>query len=146
MKKPTKAKLRQRSAENIAYAREMREEYLNEQLDITLTPSGIGYEVHESGTGVPTVAGKKVEVHYVGMLLDRPEVFEETFGNARGARFVLGKGEVIAGWEEAIALLRVGDVASLIVPAKHGYGPKGRGQGIPPNSELYFYVEIVSVG
>ena len=146
MKKPTKAKLRRRSAERITFAEEMRQAWLNDELAITYTDSGLGYALYEGGEGVPARRGKKVEVHYVGMLAERGTVFEESFGNPRGARFVLGAGEVIEGWEEGIALLRQGDEAALIVPSKLGYGPKGRGQGIPPHSDLIFYVEIASVG
>ena len=146
MKKPTKAKLRARSADRVAYAKELRQQFLDGELDVTYTDSGLGYVIHEAGEGVAPRVGKNVEVHYVGMLKDKPEVFDESFGNIRGARFVLGRGEVIEGWEEGIALLRWGDEATLIIPAKLGYGPKGRGQGIPPNSDLIFYVEIASVG
>ena len=146
MKKPTKAKLRRRAEERHALALDLRGQYLADELELTYTPSGLGYYLHEEGEGPYPQLGKKVEVHYVGMLKDRPEVFEESFGNIRGARFVLGAGEVIAGWEEAIPLLALNTEALLTIPSKHGYGPKGRGQGIPSNSDLLFYVEVVSVG
>ena len=143
MKKPTKAKLRARAADRISFAQDIRQQYLDGEVEPTRTPSGLGYLIHAQGDGPPNKSGQKVEVHYVGLLEEKATVFEESFGNPRGVRFVLGKGEVMAGWEEAIALLRPGDEASLFVPAKLGYGPKGRGQGIPPNSDLIFYVEIV---
>lgn len=146
MKKLTKAKLRQRSEERIAFLKSVRQEYLNDELEVSYTPSGIGYVIHEEGDGRKPEHGQKVEVHYAGILARKPAVFDESFGNQKGARFVLGAGEVIAGWEEGIALLKEGDEATLFIPSKFGYGPKGRGQGIPPNSELIFYVEIVAVG
>ncbi|CAH0998891.1 putative FKBP-type peptidyl-prolyl cis-trans isomerase FkpA [Neolewinella maritima] len=146
MKKPTKAKLRQRSADRTAFALQQREAFLAGELEVTYTDSGLGYVLHAEGEGAQPRAGKNVEVHYVGMLKDKPEVFDESFGNIRGARFVLGTGQVIPGWDEGIALLQWGDEATLIIPSKLGYGPKGRGQGIPSNSDLLFYVEIASVG
>lgn len=146
MKKPTKAKLRARSADRIAYAKQIRQEYLNDELDVTRTASGLGYVIHEEGEGIAPKPGQKVEVHYVGLLEQKPSVFDESFGNIKGARFLLGGGQVIAGWDEGIALLRWGDEATLFIPSNLGYGAEGRGQGIPPNSDLIFYVEIASIG
>jgi FKBP-type peptidyl-prolyl cis-trans isomerase len=146
MKKPTKAKLRARSADRIAFAKQIRQEYLNGELDVIRTNSGLGYVIHEKGEGVAPKLGQKVEVHYVGLLAQKPTVFDETFGNIKGARFLLGAGEVISGWDEGIALLQWGDEATLFIPSELGYGAMGRGQGIPPHSDLIFYVEIASVG
>lgn len=146
MKKPTKAKLRAQSADRVAFAKQIRQEYLNGELDITRTPSGLGYVIHEHGEGIAPKVGQKVEVHYVGLLEKKASVFDESFGNIRGARFILGAGEVIQGWDEAIGLLRWGDEATLFIPSELGYGADGRGQGIPPHSNLIFYVEIASVG
>lgn len=146
MKKPTKAKLRRRAEEHEALAKNIRQQYLNEELDVVRTASGLGYVIHQAGEGIAPKQGQKVEVHYVGILAEKPHVFDQSFGNIKGARFKLGAGEVIQGWDEGISLLRWGDEATLFIPAKLGYGPKGRGQGIPPNSELIFYVEIASVG
>lgn len=146
MKKPTKAKLRARSADRIAFAKQVREEYLAGELDITRTPSGLGYIIHEAGEGVKPIVGQKVEVHYVGLLAQKAFVFDESFGSIKGVRFILGAGEVVPAWDEGIALLQWGDEATLFVPSDLGYGKAGRGQGIPPESELIFYVEIASVG
>ncbi len=146
MKKPTKAKLQARAADRIAFALDSRQRYLDGALVPTRTPSGLGYLIHETGEGVQPRPGQRVEVHYVGLLESKAGVFEESFSSPRGARFLLGAGEVIPGWDEAIGLLRWGDEATLFVPSKLGYGPKGRGKGIPPNSDLIFYVEIASVG
>lgn len=146
MKKPTKAKLRARSADRIAFAKQIRQEYLNGELEVTRTASGLGYVIHENGAGIQPKAGQKVEVHYVGILEQKPAVFDESFSSIKGVRFLLGAGDVIPAWDEGIGLLRWGDEATLFVPSKLGYGPKGRGQGIPPNSDLIFYVEVASVG
>ena len=146
MKRPTKAKLRARAAEALATAADYRRQYLAGELEMTTTDSGLQYCIHEAGEGKQPQPGKRVEVHYVGMLLAKESVFDHSFENLKGARFVLGAGEVIAGWDEGIGLLRWGDAASLVIPSKLGYGPKGRGQGVPGHSDLYFYVEIASVG
>lgn len=142
MKKPTKAKLKARSLAALEMAAEQRVAYLRGELDLVYTSSGLGYIIHYEGDGDIACDGQKVEVHFVGMLIKKREVFDETFSRHRGTRFQLGKGEVIVAWEEAMSILPRGTEATLIVPAKLGYGPKGRGQGIPPNSELLFYVEI----
>jgi FKBP-type peptidyl-prolyl cis-trans isomerase len=146
MKKPTKAKLRQRSEAAIDFIKETRKAYLAGELDVKRTASGLGYVIHEAGEGLQPKAGQRVEVHYVGILEAKPSIFDESYSQPKGVRFLLGAGEVIAGWDEGIALLRWGDIATLVVPAKLGYGPKGRGQGIPSNSDLIFNVEIASVG
>lgn len=146
MKKPTKAKLRARAAERVAFAEGVRQDYLDWAVEPIRTDSGLGYLIHEAGEGLQPRPGQRVEVHYVGMLEDRPGVFEESFSNPRGVRFVVGANEIIPGWDEAMGLLRWGDEATLFVPSALAYGPKGRGRAIPPNSNLIFYVEIVSVG
>lgn len=146
MKKLTKAKLRQRAQDRVAFALQVRQDFLDEKLSFNYTDSGLGYFIHEEGAGNKPKLGQNVEVHYVGLLVKEPSVFEESFGNFKGARFPLGTGEVIPGWDEGIGLLNWGTEATLFIPSKLGYGPKGRGQGIPSNSDLLFYVEIVSVG
>ena len=146
MKKLTKAKLRARAADRVTFAEGVRRDYLNWELDPIRTDSGLGYLIHEAGTGIRPRPGQRVEVHYVGMLETREGVFEESFSNPRGVRFVVGAGEIIPGWDEAMGLLRWGDEATLFIPSSQGYGPKGNGKAIPPNSDLIFYVEIVSVG
>ncbi len=146
MKKPTEAILRARAADRVALAQEMRQQYLNGELQPIRTASGLGYLIHGAGEGHQPGIGQRVEVHYVGMLESRPGVFEESFNRSRGERFVLGAGEVLPGWDEALSLLRWGDEATLFVPPQLGYGPKGRGKAIPPNSDLLFYVAIASIG
>ncbi len=146
MKKPTKAKLQARAADRTAFAEEVRQDYLGGKLEPTRTASGLGYLIHEAGEGKQPKSGQRVEVHYVGLLEDKGAVFEESFSSLKGVRFLVGAGEVIPAWDEAMGLLRWGDEATLFVPSKLGYGPKGRGKGIPPNSNLIFYVEIASVG
>lgn len=146
MKKPTKAKLKSRADDRTAFIKKVREDYLAGALEPIRTASGLGYLIHEAGEGIAPQPGQRVEVHYIGILEKKASIFDESFSSVKGIRFLLGEGEVIAGWDEGIALLKYGDEATLFVPSKLGYGPKGRGQGIPTNSDLIFYVEIVSVG
>ena len=61
-------------------------------------------------------------------------------------QFILGQGQVIPGWDEGIALLRVGSTAQLRIPPQLAYGPQGAGGVIPPNAELIFEVELLGVG
>ncbi|MCC7119492.1 MAG: FKBP-type peptidyl-prolyl cis-trans isomerase [Anaerolineales bacterium] len=108
------------------------------------TPSGLEYIEVEVGTGAQAVAGKTVSVHYTGKLQDG-KVFDSSISRGQPIDFVLGKGMVIKGWDEGIALMKVGGKAQLIIPAHLGYGERGAGGVIPPNATLVFDVELVSV-
>ena len=110
---------------------------------IQTTASGLKYQIIEPGSGEQAVAGKKVDVHYYGTLTDGTR-FDDSFSRARPFTFPLGKGQVIKGWDEGIALLKEGAKAFLFVPAELGYGAANKGTN-PPNSELIFYVELLDV-
>lgn len=104
--------------------------------------SGLYYvPVLANAAGVRATAGKTVYVRYVGRLLSG-RVFDSS-GTAPFA-FVLGRGRVIAGWEEGIALMRKGEKARLLIPSGMAYGASGAGS-IPPNAVLRFDVELVEV-
>ena len=87
--------------------------------------------------------GKKVKVHYKGMLLDGT-VFDSSYKRNQPIEFTLGIGQVIKGWDEGISLLGVGDKASFIIPSDLAYGESGAGGVIPPNATLVFEVELIS--
>lgn len=108
------------------------------------TDSGLQYIVVEEGTGDKAVAGKKVKVHYTGKLEDGTE-FDSSIKRGQPIEFTLGRGQVIKGWDEGIALMNVGDKYQLIIPPELGYGAAGAGNVIPPNSVLIFDVELVEV-
>ena len=89
--------------------------------------------------------GDSVYVLYTGALMDG-SVFDATSRrNNRPFGFVLGRGQVIAGWDEGIALMRKGEKAQLLIPSSLGYGARGAGGSIPPNASLRFDVELVNI-
>ena len=109
------------------------------------TSSGLDYIEVEAGTGEQAVAGKTVHVHYTGKFPDG-KVFDSSISRGEPLSFQLGRGNVIKGWDEGIALMKVGGKAQLIIPPTLGYGERGAGGVIPPNATLVFDVELVSVG
>ena len=112
--------------------------------DTVVTASGLKYVVGRRGSGEPAQAGKSVEVHYSGFLMDGKK-FDSSRDRGEPIDFILGKGQVIKGWEEGIALMHVGDQLRLIIPPQLAYGEKGAGGVIPPNATLLFDVELMSV-
>ncbi|RPI18001.1 MAG: tetratricopeptide repeat protein [Ignavibacteriae bacterium] len=112
--------------------------------DTLTTSSGLKYFVVKKGTGKRAESGKAVKVHYVGKLTDG-KVFDSSRDRNIPFSFVLGQGQVIKGWEEGIALMSVGDKYTLIIPPELGYGSRGAGEVIPPNSTLIFDVELMKV-
>ena len=108
------------------------------------TASGLEYIEVEPGTGTQAEAGKTVSVHYTGKLQDG-KVFDSSISRGEPITFQLGKGKVIKGWDEGIALMKVGSKAQLIIPPDLAYGERGAGGVIPPNATLVFDVELVEV-
>ncbi len=108
------------------------------------TESGLRYQIIQKGNGPKAEKGKTVSVHYKGMFVDGG-VFDSSYKRNQPIDFTLGVGQVIAGWDEGIALLNVGDKARFVIPAHLGYGARGAGGVIPPNATLVFDTELVSV-
>lgn len=111
---------------------------------IKITETGLKYIEEVAGTGVQAVAGKTVRVHYTGKFLDG-KVFDSSVKRGEPLEFQLGTGRVIKGWDEGIAMMRVGGKAQLVVPPNLAYGASGAGGVIPPNATLIFDVELVDV-
>jgi peptidyl-prolyl cis-trans isomerase A (cyclophilin A) len=108
------------------------------------TNSGLEYVETQAGTGAQAVAGKTVSVHYTGKLTNG-KVFDSSHTRGQPIEFPLGAGRVIKGWDEGIALMKVGGKATLTIPPELGYGQRGAGSAIPPNATLIFEVELVAV-
>ena len=110
-----------------------------------LTESGLEYVEVEAGTGKAAEVGQRVSVHYTGSLTDGT-VFDSSYNRGHPLTFELGIGQVIAGWDEGIGLMKEGGKATLTIPPNLGYGERGAGGVIPPNATLIFEVELVKVG
>ena len=96
------------------------------------------------GTGVPPSSGKNVTVHYTGYLLDGKK-FDSSVDRNKPFTFVIGYGQVIKGWDEGVATMKIGGKRKLIIPSTLGYGARGAGGLIPPNAELIFDVELIAI-
>ena len=108
------------------------------------TPSGLKYVDDKVGGGAAPQKGKRVSVHYTGTLTDGKK-FDSSRDRGQPFQFVIGVGQVIAGWDEGVMSMKVGGRRQLIIPANLGYGARGAGGLIPPNAELRFDVELLAV-
>jgi FKBP-type peptidyl-prolyl cis-trans isomerase FkpA len=97
-----------------------------------------------SGNGAAPKPGDTVTVHYTGWLTDGTK-FDSSVDRDDPFAFVLGEGQVIQGWDQGIATLRVGDKARFTIPPELGYGESGYPDVIPPNATLIFEVELLSI-
>jgi len=116
------------------------------KITVKPTASGLYYVEKVAGKGPKAKAGQKVKVNYTGKLFNG-KVFDSSLDDkpARPYEFTLGKGEVIPGWDEGIALMSAGGKATLIVPSSLAYGDRGAGNDIAPFTPLVFDVELVSI-
>lgn len=105
----------------------------------------------KAGTGITATAGSDVTVHYTGWLYDekakqmRGEKFDSSVDRGEPFTFLLGAGQVIRGWDDGVAGMRVGGKRRLLIPSDYGYGRDGAGGVIPPNASLVFEVELLAV-
>ncbi len=110
--------------------------------EVSVTPSGLQYEVLQEGTGKQPVATDRVTVHYTGRLIDGT-VFDSSVERGEPATF--GVTQVIPGWVEALQMMKEGAKWRLFIPSQLAYGPNGAGGAIGPNSTLIFDVELIKV-
>src|SRR5438270_13329190 len=96
------------------------------------------------GAGAEAKKGQTVSVHYTGWLMDGTK-FDSSKDRGQPFSFPLGGGQVIKGWDEGVAGMKVGGKRVLIVPPSLGYGARGAGNVIPPNATLKFEVELLDV-
>ena len=109
---------------------------------VKTTASGLQYKVEKEGKGAQPKASDTVTVNYRGTLIDGTE-FDSSYKRGQPATFPVGG--VIKGWTEALQLMKVGSKYQLFIPAGLGYGPRGAGRDIAPNSTLIFDVELLDV-
>jgi peptidyl-prolyl cis-trans isomerase A (cyclophilin A) len=108
------------------------------------TASGLYYIIEREGTGAQAAAGKSVSVHYTGTLADGKK-FDSSLDRGQPITFVLGQGQVIKGWDEGIALMKVGSKIKLIIPYNLAYGDQGFPPVIPAKATLIFDTELMDV-
>jgi peptidylprolyl isomerase len=96
-----------------------------------------------TGTGAEAKAGQNVTVNYVGVLFKGGKIFDASWQRSEPFTFALGKGQVIPGWDQGIAGMKVGGRRELIIPSALAYGAKGSPPAIPPNSALVFVVDLL---
>jgi peptidylprolyl isomerase len=108
--------------------------------------SGVQYHDEVVGTGPEPQPGQTVTVHYTGWLYEdgqKGTKFDSSLDRNRPFSFVLGAGQVIAGWDAGVATMHIGGKRTLIIPAQMGYGDRGAGGVIPPGATLIFDVELI---
>ena len=106
--------------------------------------SGLEIEDQIVGDGDEAIAGQTVEVHYTGWLTDGTK-FDSSHDRDQTFSFKLGGGQVIAGWDQGVAGMKIGGSRKLTIPADLGYGERGAGGVIPPNATLIFKVELIGL-
>ncbi len=107
-------------------------------------PDGLKYWDIKVGTGETATPGKTVSVHYTGWL-ENGKKFDSSVDRGEPFQFKLGAGQVIKGWDEGVAGMKVGGKRQLRIPPELGYGSRGAGGVIPPNATLIFDVELLGV-
>jgi FKBP-type peptidyl-prolyl cis-trans isomerase FkpA len=101
---------------------------------VITTSSGLQYQILQEGSGDAAQAGKRVSVHYTGWLTNGTKFYSS-----------VDRGQVIKGWDEGVAGMKVGEKRKLTIPSNLAYGPQGRPGAIPPNSTLIFDVELLGI-
>jgi FKBP-type peptidyl-prolyl cis-trans isomerase len=108
------------------------------------TPSGVKYETLKPGDGAEIKPGQSATVHYTGTLADGT-VFDKNEGSDKPASFPIGKEAVIAGWDEAVPGMKVGERRKMTIPPELAYGATGSAPKVPANATLTFEVELLGI-
>jgi FKBP-type peptidyl-prolyl cis-trans isomerase len=118
-------------------------------MPMTTTASGLQFEDTTVGTGAEAVAGENCHMHYTGWLWEnsaKGKKFDSSLDRGTPFSFVLGAGQVIKGWDEGVAGMKIGGKRTLLIPSAMGYGARGAAGVIPPNATLLFEVQLVALG
>lgn len=137
-----KRTVRKRTTTKTTTIKKMTENSIKQQA--VTTASGLTYIITKHGDGVAIKAGDDVIVNYTGLLTNGTK-FDSSLDRNDTFSFKVGAGMVIKGWDEGLQKLKVGDHATLIIPASIGYGSRGAGGVIPPDATLIFIIEVVGV-
>ena len=119
--------------------------------EMITTDSGLMITTTQAGSGATAEAGSFVSVHYTGWLYEpeteggRGAQFDSSVDRGTPFQFPLGAGRVIAGWDEGVAGMLIGEKRELIIPPDMAYGSRGAGDVIPPDATLLFEVELLGV-
>ena len=136
------------SSSNSCPAPDPRRERLGYRRRMTKTPSGLEYEDTKVGTGNSPSRGQTCVMHYTGWLWvngAKGAKFDSSVDRGEPFEFKIGMGQVIKGWDEGVASMKVGGKRTLIIPPSLGYGARGAGGVIPPNATLMFDVELLAI-
>ena len=138
-------KMMKRQAKEVEAGITIMNEWLSDTIkaqEAQTTESGLQYQVITEANGPNPSINDKVMVHYYGTLADGTK-FDSSFD--RGNPTELGVNQVIPGWTEALQLMSVGSKWKLLIPSELAYGAQGAGGKIPPNTDIYFIVELISI-
>lgn len=116
--------------------------------EIMTTPSGLKIQDSTDGSGATPKTGQTCVMHYTGWLYEdgkKGAKFDSSVDRGQPFAFKLGVGQVINGWDEGVASMKVGGKRTLIIPPELGYGARGAGGVIPPNATLIFDVELLDI-
>ena len=112
------------------------------------TASGLQYQDSKEGVGAKPETGQTCVMHYTGWLYKngkKGKKFDSSVDKGKPFSFTIGQGQVIQGWDEGVATMKVGGKRTLVIPSELGYGERGAGGVIPPNATLLFEVELLAV-
>ena len=115
---------------------------------VQTTPSGLQIIDTKPGTGPSPKTGQTCVMHYTGWLYEngtKGKKFDSSVDRGQPFEFKIGTRQVIAGWDEGVATMKVGGKRTLILPPALGYGAQGAGSAIPPNATLIFDVELLAI-
>ncbi len=111
-------------------------------ISLKYTENGVAYFIHERGKGDMPTKDRLISTQYYGLLQSNGHSFDNSFEKGRSYSFRLGRGAVIKGWDEAFMEFPIGTKASVFIPSQLAYGKNGLPPDIPPDADLYFYVEL----